>query len=218
MSWPRMLTGALWGLHQAPNLSHALCPLCCTFLYSASRVLRSLLHVKREPSLHLPRKTDSVNMHVRWIHLSANPTSSRVVKIRWWMWLTWEASRTDPRLVFSGPDPCRSPLLLLWHRPQAMRFCSLHYMRCQANCLPCTLWFWTGVWLWSSPCQLCPETHILPGSSQPPHPIQAAHRSAYATFGPARAAANVWWVVSWPGCFQVSEVIPYFTVIRWLVQ
>lgn len=179
MSWPRVLTAALRGFHQASrdlptvqNHSHAHCPLCAAaFSQSASRILhsralRSILKVSYHSPCQVkpvPRTRTANTFHC------ADPTSRCLAKIKLWMWLTWEASQSSFQAHFNPAS--RTPATLRDCRsgegPQATRLCSLYYMCCQANCLPCTLRFWTGVQLWS---ELCPETHILPSSSSPALP------------------------------------------------
>lgn len=151
-----MLTAALRGFHQAPrdlptaqNHSHAHCPLCCYVFTvclknsplsnSAASILKVSHHSPRQAK-PVPRTRTANTFHF------ADPalqmlSENKIVDVTDMRSLTklipgsFLASQTTATLLrcCSGEGP------------RATRFCSLYYICCQANCLPCTLRFWTGV-------------------------------------------------------------------------
>lgn len=167
----------------SPNHSHAHCPLCCcvfTVCLKNSPLSSSPLYIKSELSLAVPSKTSATNTHSEYISPSgSNPqmlSKNKIVDVT--------DMRSFTKLIPGSFRASQTPATLhdcySGEGPRATRFCSLYYMCCQANCLPCTLWFWTGVQLWSS---------LLQPLSRNTHPAKlkltttshrAAHRSTYA--------------------------------------
>lgn len=187
MSWPRVLTAARRGFHQAPRdlpavqtTATLIVHCAAAFVQSASRIRRSLTPDSiLKVSYHRPCQAKPVprNTHSEYISPPIRPSrcfsENKIVDVTDMRSLTklipgsFLASRTPASL-----RACRSG-----EGPRATRFCSLCYMCCQANCLPCTLWFWTGVLLWSSPPASSVQRHThthparlqLAATSRPTH-------------------------------------------------
>lgn len=71
-----------------------------TFLQSALRILRlAALYIKSE-AITCGAKENRCHKRTQWMHFSAEPTSRCEAKIRLWMWLTWETSRSRARAGF----------------------------------------------------------------------------------------------------------------------
>lgn len=154
MSWPCVLTAALRGFHQAPRdlptvQTTAMLIVHCAsaFLQSASRILRSLtLYSILKVSYHLlcqvkpvPR-TRTVNTFHRGSSLQML-SENKIVDVTDMRSLT----KRIPSSFLASQTPATLHDCYSGEGPRATRFRSLYYMCCQANCLPCTLWFWTGV-------------------------------------------------------------------------
>lgn len=189
MSWPRVLTAALRGFHQASrNLptvqTTAMLIVHCAvaFLQSASRILCSLaLHSILKVSYDLlcqvkpvPRTcTEYISLCRSNLQMLSKNKIVDLIDMR-------SFTKLIPGAFLASQTPATLHDCYSGVGPQATRFCSLYYMCCQANCLPCTLWVWMGVQHWSSPLQaLSRNTHPakLKLATTSHH---AAHRSTYA--------------------------------------
>lgn len=154
MSWPRVLTAALRGFHQAPRElptvpTTAMLIVHCTaaFLQSASRILRSLtLYSILKVSYHLPCQVKPVprTRTVNTFHCGSSLqmlSKNKIVDVTDMRSLT----KLIPGSFLASQTPAALHDCYSGEGPRATRFCSLYYMCCQANCLPWTLWFWMGV-------------------------------------------------------------------------
>lgn len=126
----------------SPNHSHAHCPLCCcvfTVHLKNSLLCSSPLYIKSELSLAVPSKTSATNTHSEYISLCRSTlqmlSKNKIVDVN--------DMRSFTKLIPGSLRASQTPATIhdccSAEGPQATRFCSLYYMCCQANCLPCTL-------------------------------------------------------------------------------
>lgn len=190
MSWPRVLTTALRGFHQASRdlptvqtTATLIVHCAAAFLQSTSRILcsvalRSILKV----SYHLLCQVKPVprTRTVNTFHC-ADPPSRCLAKIRLWMWMTWEASQSSFQAHFepAKPPPLSTTAALLralGRQGFAVSItCAVKPIAFLARCEFGRVYNFGAL-----QCELCPETHILPSLSSPPHPTTQAHRSTCA--------------------------------------
>ena len=152
MSWPRVLTAARRGFHQAPRdlptvqTTAALIVHCAaTFSQSASRILRSLpaLYSILKVSYHSPCqvKPEPRTRTANTFHCGLGLQMLGENKI---VDVTDMSGST--RWSQAGPQRAKPlPLGCSGEGPRATGLRSFHYICCQANCRLCTLWFWMGV-------------------------------------------------------------------------
>lgn len=148
MSWPRVLTAALRGFHQAsrnlPTIqTTAMLIVHCAvaFLQSASRILHSLaLRSILKVSYHLlcqvksvPRTcTEYISLCRSNLQMLSKNKIVDVIDMR-------SFTKLIPGAFLASQTPATLHDCYSGVGPQATRFCSLYYMCCQANCLACTL-------------------------------------------------------------------------------
>lgn len=142
----RFSSGSLRSPH-SPDQNHAHCPLCCYIFQSALRLLHSLtLCFILKVSYHSLCQVKPVpqtctvntfycksNLHMRSKNKILDVTDTRSL------------TKLIPGSFLASQTPATLRDCCSGESPQATRFCSFYYICCQANCLPCTLWFWTVV-------------------------------------------------------------------------